>query len=150
MRSSVFVLRLLVASVAACALVVGTAESAQADVYETSGDFSWQSTRVERLADCAATEWFNNSRVGSQITDCSTAGSNRYWDGVHLAAADYLELIGERVPYQADQACPPAHGYAYIKCYYVGGKHRGNPVITIATESSGYGGITARVTWYYL
>lgn len=150
MRLSRTMFRLLVASTAACALVLCTAEAAHADVYRTSGDFSWKATQVKRLADCAATEWYNNSRVGSQITDCNTAGSNPYWDGVHLGAADYLELIGEKLPYQGNQGCPPAHGFAYIKCYYVGGKHKGNPVITIATESYGYGGITARVTWYYL
>ncbi|AGW42636.1 hypothetical protein O159_27450 [Leifsonia xyli subsp. cynodontis DSM 46306] len=151
MRLSRTFSRLLIAGIATITLVAGTAGAAQAeDFYTTSGDFSWRSTGVERLANCAATQWYNNGQVGSDITNCTSAGSDPYWDGVHLKAAEYVELIGERVPYRSDQNCPAMHGFAYVKCYYVGGRSHGNPVMTIAVESYGYGGITARVSWYYL
>ncbi|AAT90097.1 hypothetical protein ATY41_06125 [Leifsonia xyli subsp. xyli] len=143
--------RLLLAGITTITLVAGTAGAAHADEsYTTSGDFSWQSTSVKRLANCAASEWFNSGKSGGQIADCNNADSTSYWDGVHLAGADHLDMRGERVDYRSDQSCPAKHGFQYVKCYYVGGKSRGNIVMTVSIVSYGYGGLTARFSWYYL
>ncbi|KMS68806.1 hypothetical protein ACM01_37530 [Streptomyces viridochromogenes] len=114
------------------------------------GDFSWRSTEVKRLANCAASDWSNNSRSGSQITGCGSAGSNSYWDSDHLVGASVHTINGRKVGYRSDQSCPPARGFKYLKCWYVGGKTKGNPVITVSVISYGSGGMDTAVDWYYL
>lgn len=115
-----------------------------------SGDFSWRATEVKRLANCAATDWYNNSRSGSQITGCDSAGSNSYWDSVHLSAATVHTINGRKVAYRSDQSCPPKRGFQFVKCWYVGSKAKGNPVITVSVISYGLGGMDTAVDWYYL
>lgn len=151
MRISRLLSRGLLATAAALSLAVGgAAAAAHADGYFTlKGDFSWRATEVKRLANCAASAWYNDSKEGAGLTDCNNAGSDSYWDGVHLSAAEYMEIDAERVPYQGG-ACPPKHGFAYIKCFYVGGGGKGNPVMTVSAVSYGNGGMTAEVSWYYL
>lgn len=128
----------------------GAAAAAHADDdFKTEGDFSWRATEFKRLANCAATEWYNDGKEGGSITDCNNAGSDPYGDGVHLSAAEYMEIDAERVPYQGG-ACPPKHGFGYIKCFYVDGGVKGNPVMTVSAVSHGNGGMTARVSRYYL
>ncbi len=150
MRVSRLLSRGLLATAAAFTLGLGgAAAAAHAEEYFTlKGDFSWRATEVKRLANCAASEWFDGKQ-GSDITDCNNAGSDPYWDGVHLSAAEYMEIDAERVPYQGG-GCPPKHGFAYIKCFYVDGGGKGNPVMTVSAVSYGNGGMTARVSWYYL
>ncbi|WNM35762.1 hypothetical protein RKE30_38080 [Streptomyces sp. Li-HN-5-11] len=133
----------------AVALTLGiSAGTALAATPRYSGDFSWRATEVKRLANCSATQWYNDSRVGSQITGCS--GSDSYWDSTHLVAASYLSIDARQVGYRADQSCPPKRGFQYVKCYYVGGKARGNPVMTVSIISYGSGGMDVAVDWYYL
>ncbi|MET7730400.1 hypothetical protein ABZT02_03440 [Streptomyces sp. NPDC005402] len=88
--------------------------------------------------------------MASAITDCNAAGSDSYWDGFHLAAASVHTIEGKKVAYRSDQSCPPKDGFQYVKCFYVGGKTKGNPVMTVAIESYGLGGQDVNVTWYYL
>lgn len=149
MRISRYLERGVFAVAAVLTLTLGGVTSAYADSFKVSGNLSYRSTEVKRLANCAATQWYNKSESGGQINDCNNAGNDAYWDGVHLSAATEMEIIGERVGYYKG-ACPPKHGFAYVKCYYVDGRAKGHPVMTVAVESYGLGGMTARVTWYYL
>ncbi len=122
--------------------------SAYAQAVRASGDFSYQATAVKRLANCAASAWYNDSRVGGAINECNNADTDAKWDSVHLNAATYMEITGERVGY-GNGACPAQHGFQYIKCFYVAGRKKGNPVMTVSAVSYGSGGMTARVSWYY-
>ncbi|WP_200305634.1 hypothetical protein [Streptomyces adelaidensis] len=142
--------RLGTVATAAVLLVGVNAGMVQAASMSWSGDFSWRVTEVKRLANCSATEWYNTGNSGGQITDCNSAGSNSYWDGVRLHAADYHGIEGKKVAYRSDRSCPDKDGFQYVRCYYVGGKSKGNPVMTVAIESYGLGGQDVNVTWYYL
>ncbi|MEV0638784.1 hypothetical protein AB0I77_28355 [Streptomyces sp. NPDC050619] len=149
-RSKTIATRLGTVAAATAFLAGITAGTASAAGMSWTGDFSSRGTEVKRLANCAATAWFNKSKVGDEITDCNSAGSNSYWDGFHLAEANEHKIEGKRVGYRSDQSCPPKDGFQYVKCFYVGGKAKGNPVMTVAVESYGYGGMDTNVTWYYL
>ncbi len=149
MRISRYLERGVFAVAAVLTLTLGGVTSAYADSFKVSGNLSYRSTEVKRLANCAAAHWYNKSESGAKLTGCDNADKDAYWDAIHLSAATQMEIVGERVGYYKG-ACPPKRGYAYIKCYYVGGRVRGNPVMTVAVESSGLGGMTAHVTWYYL
>lgn len=129
-------------------LSLGGVTSAYADTFKVSGDLSYRATAVKRLANCAATAWYNDSRVGGAINECNNADTDAKWDSVHLNAATYMEIIGERVGYGNGQ-CPAQHGFQYVKCFYVAGRKKGNPVMTVSVVSYGLGGMTARVSWYY-
>ncbi|CAD5991002.1 hypothetical protein [Agreia sp. COWG] len=59
-----------------------------------------------------------------------------------------MEIKAERVAFGGG-GCPAKHGFQYVKCFYVDGGRKGNPVMTVAVESYGLGGMTAKVTWYY-
>ncbi|GCB49597.1 hypothetical protein [Streptomyces sp. NL15-2K] len=124
------------------------AGTASADTFTVSGDLSWRATEVKRLANCAGTAWYNDSKVGDAITGCS--GSDAKWDSVQLKAASLLTIDGRKVAYRSDQSCPPKRGFQYVKCYYVGGKTKGNPVITVSVISYGLGGMDLAVDWYYI
>jgi len=139
----------LVASTSAL-LIGASAGTAQAAGMTWSGDFSYRSTAMKRLANCAATAWYNDSQSGGAITSCNNASTNSWWDGMHLGAAGYHGIEGRKVAHRGDQSCPPKDGFQYVKCFYVGGKTKGNPVMTVAIESSGLGGQDVNVTWYYL
>ncbi|TDD51773.1 hypothetical protein E1263_29845 [Kribbella antibiotica] len=142
--------RLGIAVTTGAVLVAANAGLAHAAGMSWSGDFSNRSTAMKRLANCAASDWYNNSRSGGQITTCNDAAGNSYWDGIHLAAADYHGIEGKRVAYRSDQSCPPKDGFQYVKCFYVNGKAKGHPVMTVAIESYGLGGQDVNVSWYYL
>lgn len=143
-------------------LVLGiTAGTALADPQvQWSGDFSWRATQVKRLANCASTHYYNGTQpaagstgddsTGSKLTACDGAGSDSYWDGSHLLGADTQNINGKKVGYRSNQSCPKQRGSQYIKCWYVGGKTKGNPVITVSIIDSGYGGEDVAVDWYYL
>jgi hypothetical protein len=144
------------------ALALGvTAGSALADPQvKWSGDFSWRATQVKRLANCASTHFYNGTQqaagstgdasTGSKLTACDGAGSDPEWDGFHLLAASVQTINGRKVGYRSDQGCPTKRGSQYIKCWYVGGKTKGNPVITVSILDTGYGGEDVAVDWYYL
>ncbi|GAQ69166.1 hypothetical protein T45_00888 [Streptomyces turgidiscabies] len=145
----------------AVALALGiTAGTALAATPGYSGDFSWAQTKVRRLANCASTHWYNGTQqatgstgddsTGGKLTACDGAGSDSYWDGVHLLAADHLTINGRKVAYRSDQGCPSKRGFQFIKCWYVNGKSKGNPVITVSIISTGIGGQDVAVDWYYL
>ncbi|MEU6230371.1 hypothetical protein [Streptomyces sp. NPDC047042] len=145
----------------AIALALGiTAGTALAATPQYSGDFSWRATAVKRLANCASTHWYNGTQqaaastgdasTGSKLTACDGAASDSYWDGMHLLAATALTINGRKVGYRSDQSCPTKRGFQYIKCWYVGGKTKGNPVITVSILSTGIGGQDVAVDWYYL
>lgn len=145
----------------AMALALGiTAGTTLADTLKYSGDFSWRATQVKRLANCASTHWYNGTQqaagstgdasTGSKLTACDGAGSDSYWDGVHLLAADTLTMDGRKVGYRSDASCPPSRGFQFIKCWYVGGKAKGNPVINVSIIATGLGGQDVAVDWYYL
>jgi hypothetical protein len=144
------------------ALTLGiTAGTALAgDAVQWSGDFSWASTAMKRLANCASTHYYNGTQqaagstgddsTGSKLTACNGAASESYWDGAHLLAADTQTINARRVGYRSDQSCPPKRGSQYIKCYYVNAKSKGNPVMTVSIIDTGYGGEDVAVDWYYL
>ncbi|MFC0626770.1 hypothetical protein [Kribbella deserti] len=143
-------LRAGLAVTAGTLLIAANTATAQAAGMTWSGDFSSRSTAMKRLANCAATAWYNDSKSGGAITGCNNASSNSYWDGMRLGAAGYHGIEGKRVAYRSDQSCPPKDGFQYVKCFYVGGKAKGHPVMTVAIESYGAGGQDVNVTWYYL
>ncbi|MFJ1812345.1 MULTISPECIES: hypothetical protein [unclassified Streptomyces] len=144
----------------AVALALGiTAGTALASTPRYTGDFSWRATQVKRLANCASTHWYNGTQpnpigdasTGAKLTACDGAASNSYWDGEHLlAGSENQNINGRRVSYRSDHSCPPKRGFQYIKCYYVGGKAKGNPVMTVSIISTGLGGQDVAVDWYYL
>jgi hypothetical protein len=148
MRTTRLVPQALVAGTAALLLALTGAGAAQASGVSYSGNASYRATEMHRLANCAATRWYNESKQGGAISDCTGAGSDPYWDGMHLSAATALEIRFTRVGY-AGGACPRLSGFAYIKCFYVGGHGTGKPVMTVGAESYGSGGMVAAVTWYY-
>ncbi|WP_328781513.1 hypothetical protein OIE52_26870 [Streptomyces canus] len=136
-----------------------TAGTALAATPSWSGDFSWASTQVKRLANCASTHYYNGTQpnpigddsTGDKLTACDGAASDSYWDGEHLlAGSESQDINGRRVSYRSDQSCPPKRGSQYIKCYYVNGKHKGNPVMTVSIINTGIGGQSVAVDWYYL
>ncbi|MEU6228300.1 hypothetical protein [Streptomyces sp. NPDC047042] len=135
---------------AAATVLVGVNAGMANAAMQYSGDFSWRATAVKRLANCAASDWYNNSRSGAKITTCDGAGSSSYWDGLHLTAASVHTINGRKVAYRSDQSCPPKRGFQYVKCWYVGGKTKGNPVITVSILTNGSGGLDTAVDWYYL
>ncbi|WNM35765.1 hypothetical protein RKE30_38100 [Streptomyces sp. Li-HN-5-11] len=147
--------------ITAIALALGiTAGTALAATPKWSGDFSWAQTKVRRLANCAATHWYNavqqsagatgDDSTGGKLTACDGAGSDPWWDGEHLLAADDLSIDARRVAYRSDQSCPKKRGFQYIKCWYVNGKQKGNPVMTVSVINWGPGGMAVAVDWYYL
>lgn len=143
-------LKAIVAAAATALLLTANTGVAHAAGMTWSGDFSNRSTAMKRLANCAATAWYNNGQSGGQITTCNNAATNSYWDRMHLGAASYHGIEGRRVAHRSDQSCPPKDGFQYVKCFYVNGKSKGNPVMTVAIESYGLGGQDVNVTWYYL
>ena len=44
----------------------------------------------------------------------------------------------------------PSICFQFIKCWYVNGKAKGNPVITVSIISTGIGDQDVAVDWYYL
>ncbi|WP_307167186.1 hypothetical protein [Streptomyces rishiriensis] len=48
-----------------------------------------------------------DASTGAKLTACDGAGSNSYWDGVHLLGADTLTMNGRKVGYRSDHSCPP-------------------------------------------
>ncbi|WP_158844035.1 hypothetical protein [Saccharothrix deserti] len=116
------------------------------------GDFSWNSTAMKRYAVCAFVAYENNNETGSRLTRCDGAGSNSKYDSLQGWAGNPTSNGGvlidaQRVGYQGGK-CPTMRGYAYIKCYYLGGK--GAPVMTVsASSNANFAGGTALVSWYY-
>ncbi|WP_372392243.1 hypothetical protein ACCQ05_19995 [Xanthomonas sp. NCPPB 3582] len=149
MRTSRYLKRGVFAVAAVLTLTLGGVTAAYADTLKVKGDLSYRATAVKRLANCAATSWYNDSKVGGEISGCNNADTDAYWDRMRLTAANEMVIVGERVGY-ANGQCPAKRGFQYVKCFYVGGRARGNPVMTVAVESYGAGGMTARVSWYYL
>ncbi|MEU9242636.1 hypothetical protein [Streptomyces sp. NPDC048385] len=61
--------------------------------------------------------------------------------------ADTQNINGRKVAYRSDQRCPKLRGSQYSKCWYVNGKQKGNPVMTVSIIDSGE---DVAVDWYYL